>query len=345
MENIKLYRNKKKALRAYIYPITNYKVDNPYLNNFINSLNCDIYFVNRNSPSNIGILNLLKYLNKRLHYSFFHWLEDLPDKKFGLIQCYILVYMILPLLRIKKTTIIWTLHNKLSHAPSNIRIKKWLASKLVKQADIILTHSNEGRIFIENLNKNSGKKVLVYHHPVGNLNLPKSNIKKETDLLIWGTVLQYKGVYEFISEFIKESSLNKRRILIAGKIPDYEYYNKLSNINSNQLIIRNEFIEHDELILLMHQSKAVLFTYKNKSVLSSGALMDSLVTGSKIIAPPVGAFNDLAKLGLVNTFNKIDEIEGLLRQEENQNRLQVLKAFCKKNSWKSFGKEFLKEIT
>ena len=43
----------------------------------------------------------------------------------------------------------------------------------------------------------------------------------------------------------------------------------------------------------MANSKSVLFTYAEGSVLSSGALMESLAYGLNVVAPNVGAFKDV----------------------------------------------------
>jgi glycosyltransferase involved in cell wall biosynthesis len=333
--------------KAYIYPITNRNqggILNPYLDNFMQSMAEEVIFINKNSPSDIGILNLFKYISGKLNYVFLNWIEDLPDKKLGKFQCILLVYVLFPVLHLKKTKIVWTLHNKLSHYAINIDKKKWLLSKLVIHSDVILTHASEGVKFIQGINPSAGKKVVFLHHPVNDLKLPNVIKKKNIDFLIWGTIQPYKGLVEFFKLFNQIPDLSKFKIVIAGKVPDKNYLRKLEEVLPNTVELKNKYIPFDILEQMMYESKIILFTYKSDSILSSGALMDSLITGTKILGPETGAFIDLKKAGLVDTYTKVSELIKILEEYNNGPNIDSLKKFWNMNNWKAFGKRLLKEI-
>lgn len=333
--------------KAFIYPITNRDkkgVVNPYLYEFTDSLKENIKFVNLNSPSNVGVINIFKYSFSKLDYIFLNWIEDLPDKKLGKFQTFLLVYFIFTYSKFTGTKIIWTLHNKLSHYKSNIKTKKWLFEKLIKKSDFILTHAREGIKYIEEFSAVDAKKVHFFHHPVRNLELIEKKHQKIYDLIIWGTILPYKGVAEFLESWNNNKAAAKYKILIAGKVPDTEYLNTLENLLTKNIELRKEYIPNEELAKLIHSSKAILFTYQNNSILSSGALMDSIVTGEKVIGPETGAFVDLKNEGLVDTYENFEDIPTLLKNIELSSNISDIKSFFTKNNWNAFGKKFYETV-
>ena len=101
--------------KAYIYPITarDGGIVNPYIYHFIEALEDEFEFLNRDKPSYSGIFDLLKYFTK-IRYLFLNWPEDIPGKKGGVIQLVFFVVLIL-FFKLKKVKIVWTLHNRESH--------------------------------------------------------------------------------------------------------------------------------------------------------------------------------------------------------------------------------------
>lgn len=84
-------------------------------------------------------------------------------------------------------------------------------------------------------------------------------------------------------------------------------------------------------------SKIVLFTYKIKSILSSGLLMDSLNFDSYILASNIGAFKDLANRQLIHTYNNLNDGCNKISKILKSNVCLVSKEkrveFCRKHSW------------
>jgi hypothetical protein len=91
--------------------------------------------------------------------------------------------------------------------------------------------------------------------------------------------------------------------------------------------------------MYISQSRAVLFTYLENSILSSGALMDTLRYAPLVIGPACGAFNDLKEEGLILTYNDYAHLKVLLAAElrfkPDVNKIQQ---FITENSWENFGK-------
>jgi len=69
---------------------------------------------------------------------------------------------------------------------------------LAKRSDIIITHASEGIGFAEELAMGIKSKVLYFPHPVKNRLKTNSNSIKPIDILIWGTIAEYKGIDKFL---------------------------------------------------------------------------------------------------------------------------------------------------
>jgi len=98
----------------------------------------------------------------------------------------------------------------------------------------------------------------------------------------------------------------------------------------------------DELSALINQSKMVLFTYESKFVLSSVALMDTISFGGKVIGPRTGAFEDLEKESIVQTFSTYDELIRLIdaRIKNPTDPGNNFTDFVNKYSWANFAAFF-----
>ncbi len=126
---------------------------------------------------------------------------------------------------------------------------------------------------------------------------------------------------------------------MAGKVKGTAYRNRLLRLVSPTIRVEDRFVDDAELYSLIAASHLVLFTYQEESVLSSGALMDSIAAGATVAGPDTGAFRDLGRLGLVITYSGpgdlIEKIDEIL-----DHRLTVdpgkLNAFIEENTWEKF---------
>lgn len=340
---------KSPKFKGFVYPVTsrnNSGVYNPYLDNFISSTENFVWYLNKDLPSNKGILNIFKYITK-IDCLFLNWIEDLPDKKGGIVQSIIFLGL-LRVIKLFKVKLIWTLHNKVSHSSNKLYFKKKIFSAMLKRSDLILTHSIEGISFAESLCPGISSRIFYFPHPIVPVSsLPTEVPEKKYDILIWGSLAPYKAIDNFL-EFLSKNDLADRfRILIAGKAVSLEFLGTIMKYESENIIIRDQFIENAELAVLMHQSKAVLFTYAGDSVLSSGALIDSISLGAAVIGPNVGAFAELGELGIISTYNTMEDLKILLDQVD-QSDPQVIRAktkeFIDSHTWSEFSKVFEKRL-
>ncbi len=332
--------------RAYLYPITGRDdklgLYNPYLDDFMRSLERDIVIVNKDDPSQTGILNLVKYLF-RIDMVFFNWIENIPDRKGGGLQALFLktLLYIAPVLGIR---VIWTMHNKLSHSKDNFDNKKKIFKLMLRRADLILTHSKAGIAFGEEMLPGAGRKIRYLPHPSKDRRL-RTAPEKTNDILIWGTIAPYKGIDNFLDFLAKNNLHRKYKIHIVGKITSPDYVDRIMEYASDTILIENKFIEDDLLQELIAGSRLVLFTYSLDSILSSGVLMDSLGYGANIIGPSVGAFADLAEDGIISAFRDYDHmmelIDHQLDADGDTGQHNKLDQFLEANSWPAFAGNFL----
>ncbi len=326
--------------KIYLYPISsrnkNSGLYNPYVDDFTDSIGKYYQVINKSRPSNKGIIDLMKYLFK-IDFLFLNWIENVPERKGGRLQT-LFFHSIMPLLRLFGIKVIWTMHNKLSHSSNHINLKKSIFNKLLKKSDCILTHSSEGVIYGESVLNKKNLPIHFFHHPVKDRRGNSANVCK-WDILIWGTLSPYKGILEFLKLLHDKKIENKYKILITGKAISKDYYKALLGFANKNIIIEEAFIEPESLKLLISQSKIVLFTYAKSSILSSGALMDSIGFGANVVGPEVGAFSDLASENIISVYKSQDDIIAIidkLLQQIEKNPIKNLDVFLQENSWDNY---------
>ncbi len=336
-------------LTLYIYPNTRKvttAIQNPYINNLIDSLSDITHVVNKAKPTSLGIIDIYRKVFK-IDVIIFSWLENLPDNRFGKVQSLLLLPLFI-FCKLSNKKIVWILHNKKAHSDKNKSWKQLNYRLIKKYSDYILTHSSEGINYLKKISEKKASKAIFLHHPISKSTLRQSSKQKVYDILIWGAISPYKGIDLFLKTLRDKGVQDDFRILIAGKSVSEEYYEKIKQLAGKNVTVRNEFIEHDELSELILTSRIVLFTYVSDSVLSSGSLMDTILFDSKIVGPKTGAFADLSKEGLIECFTKYDElpelIQSLLETENNSKQITKRKHFIDENTWTQFAERFLSSI-
>jgi glycosyltransferase involved in cell wall biosynthesis len=152
---------------------------------------------------------------------------------------------------------------------------------------------------------------------------------------------EYKGVYEFL-EALKNSGHNQSfKITIAGYFTSEEYYQKVRTFESQSVLIKNDFVSEENLLELFKKSKVILFPYNPISILSSGALMSSLMAPAFLVGPHTAAFADMAEEKVVYTFSDYEQLIGMLEKLISEEELlpatiQIRKDFISHNTWPVF---------
>lgn len=312
----------------YIYPTYTPEKDktgNKYIKYFHDSF-CKQYLI-RNRYGKLGVISL--YFNLRADSYIFHWVDLIISKQKGLIQVFLFILGV-SLLKIMGKKVIWVLHNKKPHRV-NSQIALFCMKYIALRADVILTHSREGLLFIEEAyGKSILKKAKYVPHPVYSSEIISST-SIDWDIIVWGTIEKYKNVLGFI-EFVKTNeTFLKRRILICGRCPDEEYAKQIISSIPDNITFINEFIEDTQLRDFISKSRVILFTYSLDSVLSSGALIYSLNFNKKIIGPLGGSFKDFRPI--VECYERFEDL--LSMDLDGEVDTFLVERYIQENTWDS----------
>ena len=278
------------------------------------------------------------------------------------------------IMRLRHKEIVFIFHNPRPHKGEN-----WMSRSLTKvqllQSCLVVSHSGETAAFARALISEYGgspDKVRYVCHPVavagddGSVvaeaddgfapSLKTRRSGRSDEILIWGNILPYKGVLEFISSpAVRVAGLNVRivgRCKDPGMAKDIEkavaecdsaefvgsYSNGSESLRS-KIIFENRAADFDELASLVSSSKFVLFPYLPGSVSSSGVLMDTLAMGGNPVGPAVGAFADLSRENVCFVYGSEAEMIEILKSDRSVNP-GVLRDFITRNTWHSYAKFF-----
>lgn len=289
----------------------------------------------------LGVLDFFKYVF-RTDIFVFNWIEGLRQKRFGKLQV-IVFYFFLFCAKLVRKKIIWFLHDKYSHFSEKDKWVRLTFELVMRKSDAIITHSNDGIEFLKKFSLPDHIQIKYFPHPVHNTFSISECDEKKIDFLIWGTIFPYKGIVEFL-EFISAQNQKKERpfeVLIIGRCYDENYKNQLRRFLSINIRYCDTLLKIEEIAGFAKQSKFILFTYLSASVLSSGALMDSIRMRSIIIGPNYGSFRDLSKFSFVKTYNSYDDIIDIYKKYEPDvdtiNR--QVEEFCQENTWGLFAEK------
>lgn len=318
-----------KRKSVYIFPPASDNAENPFIINLRNSLIENNFIVK--GYGRHGIIGIIKYLFL-VDTFILNWPENIIFGKYGLIKYY-LFEMLMELFRVRGGKIIWFFHNIEPHRGHN-RFTKAAYKYLFKNATSIICLSRAAKFYVERYSLT--KEIYYFPHPFKNEGFNcKNSTQKIYDILMWGNIVPYKGIKQFLDYVI--STNIKYKILIIGKCLDEELIPVLDKYSNDHIIIENRFVDFEELKDLIAESRYVLFTYKKGSVSSSGALMDSLQYGGTVIGPSVGAFFDMAENRVAFTYQNFQDIFKILEDKKTID-VKVLKNFVNSNTWSCFGK-------
>ena len=331
---------------VYIYPVSNRVktgIYNPYIDNFIKYGNEYYLFLNKDHPSDSGLFNILKYI-RTIDIIFFNWIEKLPELKGGFIQtCFL--FVLVGYCKINHVKIVWTLHNKIAHTKKHLFFKKMIFSLMIKKSDLIITHASDGKTLVNEFYK-LPKRIFYFPHPVVE-NLHTETGQKEFDILIWGSLSPYKAIDQFLEFLYKNELQCKYHIRIVGKCFDPKYFNRLNSYTNQCISLEDKFINDEDLRKLMSHARIVLFTYNNDSVLSSGALVESISYGALVVGPNKAAFKDLADLQYIFSFENFDLLIDLINKILSGDKIipkEKFDHFLKEFHWSEFAKKLNQEL-
>lgn len=255
------------------------------------------------------------------------FVENIAFHKLAVLQTCIAL-IALGIMRLRKCRTVFIFHNPSPHQGGNA-LSRALTDKLFRIADLVVAHTeNTASIARERVGE---QKVLYFPHPCeAPVSVPAG---ARTDVLIWGTVLPYKGVEEFISNgAVRASGL---KIKILGACPDPALAERIHALENDNISFEQRRAEMDEIASNVAGSRFVLFPYLPGSISGSGTLVDTLRFGGNPVGPDVGAFAELSQHGLCRVYADISELLEILHSPWSADPARV-REYLSGNSWTSF---------
>ncbi len=292
------------------------------------------------------------------------FVETIAFHKLAFVQ-YLMVRLSFLIMKLRHREIVFIFHNPRPHKGEN-----WMSRSLTKaqliQSCLVISHSGETAAFARGLLSEYGcspDKVRYICHPVvepspdfvSGVDSPLGPARSD-EILIWGNILPYKGVLEFVSSPAVRCAGLKVRIVgscnDASLASDIEKavaecdseeflgsYTGGSETLRSKIVFENRSADFEELANLVKSSRFVLFPYLPGSVSSSGVLMDTLTMGGNPVGPAIGAFADLARENVCLVYGSEAEMIEILRSDRSLNP-EVLHDFISRNSWHAYAKFF-----
>lgn len=317
-------------MKVYYYPSAGKQgYPNPYSVNYKRELGK--HFVLLDSQNKYSITNISLIRNACIaDVVILNWIESVVTSKHPMIQ-YLLAMIGLTILRIRRKKIVWMFHNIYPHQGEN-KYSRAIKRYLFRHADLIISHSMKGTEFAKQY---AHKPNVVYRcHPVEEYSIDKNYNVGNFDVFIWGAILPYKGIKEFLS-YLREKK-SDLQVKIIGKCKDTSLLNDINALCNEYRSFENRYADFSELSAYMKHAKYTLFPYIGDCVSSSGALIDTLVLGGNPIGPNVGAFKDLSFENLCITYSTFSNLLDILKQEKHINDTDR-ENFIRKNTWDRFG--------
>lgn len=294
------------------------------------------------------------------------FVETIAFHKLAFIQ-YLMVRLSFWVMRLRRGRIVFIFHNPRPHKGEN-----WMSRSLTRlqltQACLVVSHSCETAAFARALLSEYGcspDKVRYICHPIvdpsaaaagpavdnaspgadssvaaGSASASLESCASD-EVLIWGNILPYKGVLEFVSSpAVRAAGLKVR---IVGRCKDASLASAIEKAvgqcNGSEIVFENRAADFEELAKLIRSSRHVLFPYLPGSVSSSGVLMDTLSMGGNPVGPAIGAFADLARENVCQVYGSEVEMIEILKSDRRVNP-DTLSDFISRNSWQAYAKFF-----
>lgn len=292
-------------------PVAPGKRANPYVADFRAALEAAGHTV-VNPPHRNPLLSLLRRGNLG-DVVVFNWFESIPEFRHGVIQSWVAVGLLL-WLRLRGRRVVWMLHNKAPHAPRHPWLNRLLRGLIARWSSLIVTHARAGLDVVREHYPEALAKAHFLDHPTKNrLGLVPDGVAKDYDLLIWGHVARYKGVFEFV-DYLRAHPGTGLRTCIVGTCSPPSLFEELKAACPPGVTAIHESPSFEALARYVARAHFVLVPYHTESVLSSGILMDSLSYGAAVIGPEAGSFDDYAAEPALRvcTFRTFDDIPALV---------------------------------
>ena len=142
---------------------------------------------------------------------------------------------------------------------------------------------------------------------------PKNFETKKFDYLFVGWIRPEKGVDILLDAWMKyKQKINNKKLIIAGKISSFNQlkYN-LSELESNNIIFKNEYIDDQYMAELMSLSKYLVLPYKQGT--NSGFPLIAIQNGCIPLVSNIDMFTEMNYLSK-RCYFEVNNIESLVEK-------------------------------
>lgn len=301
---------------------------NPYSQNYRDALKKRYEIANLDGIPHLAssvsmVLNIF-----RADIYIINWMENVGYSKLGDIQ-FLLDRFALWAIKKRGKKIVWMFHNIHPHGGHN-KYSLWLHDYFFKNASLIIAHSKEAAEYAKG---HTEKKVLYVCHPIHPIKMKDHTdiVVESCDVLIWGSVVPYKGIYEFLQQVTERKT--DLRIRILGECESKSLAKQIKGLCNSRITFENRRASFEEIAASIKKSHYTLFPYVGSCVSSSGALIDTIMMGGNPVGPNVGAFRDLADEDVCHIYKDYDELFSILEHQNLSIGDKARKEFYNNNSW------------
>lgn len=197
-------------------------------------------------------------------------------------------------------TVVWTIHNILSHDAKHHDVEIGLSTRLAELVDILHFHAAESVEEVAKVFPVPREKVRVarHGHYIGaypDLVTPEIarsylDLDPLDDVILFnGQVRGYKGIDTLISTFRRILAERPTAVLVIGgaarEDPLTNLSNPLSEFERSRIRFINRFLDDAELQVFLRAADFAVYPYRN--ILTSGSLMLALSFGLPVVIPEV----------------------------------------------------------
>ena len=262
---------------------------------------------------------------KKQDIVWLNWFESLNDKSLvSILKDILSKTLSLFMLKLKRTTILSTLHNKQPHDKKYIFLNRLFYKFLLKISDKIIILSRESKNYVEVfLGPKYLSKLEYIPHPAYIVS-PKHHNSSNTskfNVLYFGQLRPYKNI-----ELILELAREKRNITftIAGKPIDNQYAlflkNKSKDLSNINLILNHQ--SEEDLDYLISNSAIVILPYKKNSSLNSGVLFYAFSKGINVIIPAISSIYEFTNIDKIYHYNYDTENDHFINLQKILNKAE-----------------------
>lgn len=292
-------------LTLSVLMMPDYRIDNPYqllLAEALEQQGVKVQFPNgyrRIFP----IFRQIQASAERIDILHLHWLNPFIKGGNWIVKFIYCVKFILDILIVKWTgrKVVWTIHNAMAHETEFPKLERWTRQILLYLVDRAIVHHHATAAEIIQIYRVSSSKLAVIPHghyrglygyavepqqARQQLGLPKTG----RIFLNLGMLRPYKGIESLLEIWRSHpTALSESTLLIAGKPLSEAYGHHLIQqaAGLNNVIIRLEFIENDQIPLYFSAADITVFPFEQIS--TSGSLILAMSYNKPSIAPDIAS--------------------------------------------------------